>query len=244
MQTFLIFTLYGPMASWGDTAVGEYRPSFSCPSKSAVLGLVAAALGIDRTDDATLARLNEEIGFGARLDAEGKLERDYHTIQVPPRRKGITFRTRRAELLNESLYTILSSRDYRIESRSTIALWQAVNVASFDLTSLEAALRQPHYIPYLGRKSCPLALPMQPAITDAPSLRAAFDLYTPPLPGLFDQTANANFIWERLSPDEAGMSPSMEVKRRDQLISRSRWQFTDRDEYLLATATGEPTDVP
>ena len=52
MADFLVFQLYGALASWGDIAVGEYRPSQGHPSKSAITGLLAAALGIEREDDA------------------------------------------------------------------------------------------------------------------------------------------------------------------------------------------------
>lgn len=34
---FLVFQLQGPMAAWGDTAVGEFRPSLDAP------GLILAA---------------------------------------------------------------------------------------------------------------------------------------------------------------------------------------------------------
>jgi CRISPR system Cascade subunit CasD len=38
MRDYLLFRLYGPLAAWGDIAVGEYRPSFAHPSKSAIIG--------------------------------------------------------------------------------------------------------------------------------------------------------------------------------------------------------------
>ncbi len=47
---YLLFRLYGPMASWGEIAVGETRHTASYPGKSAIIGLMAAALGIKRTE--------------------------------------------------------------------------------------------------------------------------------------------------------------------------------------------------
>ena len=64
MLDFLIFQLYGQMASWGEIAVGEYRPSRDYPSKSAIIGLVAAALGITRDDEDRQLALSEALGFG------------------------------------------------------------------------------------------------------------------------------------------------------------------------------------
>ena len=54
MET-LIFQLEAPLSSWGEVAVGEYRPSAEYPSQSAVQGLLGAALGLDRDDDAAQA---------------------------------------------------------------------------------------------------------------------------------------------------------------------------------------------
>ena len=51
MHEYLLFRLYGSMASWGDIAVGEFRPTFDHPSKSAVMGLIAAAMGIRRDEE-------------------------------------------------------------------------------------------------------------------------------------------------------------------------------------------------
>ena len=39
------------MASWGEIAVGENRHTASYPSKSAIIGLLGAALGIKRDDE-------------------------------------------------------------------------------------------------------------------------------------------------------------------------------------------------
>ena len=48
MNDYLLFRLYGALASWGDIAVGNIRPSYGYPSKSSVIGLIAAALGVKR----------------------------------------------------------------------------------------------------------------------------------------------------------------------------------------------------
>ena len=57
MREYLMFRLYGPMASWGDIAVGEYRPSFAHPSKSAVMGMLAAAVGLRREEEDKIAAI-------------------------------------------------------------------------------------------------------------------------------------------------------------------------------------------
>jgi CRISPR system Cascade subunit CasD len=57
MSQYLVFQLHGPMASWGVDAPGEVRHSHELPSRSALLGLLAAALGIRREEEQRLKRL-------------------------------------------------------------------------------------------------------------------------------------------------------------------------------------------
>ena len=44
MSQYLIFQLHGPMASWGVDAPGEVRHTHELPSRSALLGLLAATV--------------------------------------------------------------------------------------------------------------------------------------------------------------------------------------------------------
>ncbi len=76
----LLLRLVGPMQSWGTTSRFDERDTGKEPSKSGVLGLVAAALGIDRenwTDLEPLCRLR----MGVRHDRPGVPRRDYQTAQ-------------------------------------------------------------------------------------------------------------------------------------------------------------------
>lgn len=57
MSQYLVFQLHGPMASWGVDAPGEVRHSHELPSRSALLGLLAAALGIRRDEEERLSAL-------------------------------------------------------------------------------------------------------------------------------------------------------------------------------------------
>ena len=77
--------LYAPLAAMGDIAVGERRGGFDRPARSAVLGLVAAALGIDRADEEGHAALDRGYRMAQRVRARGTLVEDYHTVQAPPR---------------------------------------------------------------------------------------------------------------------------------------------------------------
>lgn len=245
MAAFLIFQLYGPLASWGDIAVGEYRPSQGHPSKSAVTGLLAAALGLARDDDAAHVDLAQQYGLGACIRAEGEWLRDYHTIQVPGGEGDHA--TRREELLLDRgrLNTVISRRDYRMDAFYQIAVWRAGDVAPYSLEDLYYALRRPRFSLYLGRKSCPAGLPLYPRMVAGVTLKQAFDDYPLEKAGpwltALDAGGLARYVWEPvgLTPAEVGMESSMRYPRRDRVHSRQRWQFTERLEVCHAAPVAE-----
>ncbi|MFZ5799229.1 MAG: type I-E CRISPR-associated protein Cas5/CasD [Thermodesulfobacteriota bacterium] len=231
MRDYLVFRLYGPMAAWGEIAVGEYRPSFAHPSKSAVIGLFAAALGIRREEEDRQKALADSCLFAVRTDAMGNLLRDYHTIQVPSSGTGRNlkvFHTRRAELAATNLNTILSSRDYRCDAVYTVAVGFRDN-APVSAKQLAEALRKPVFTLYLGRKSCPLAYPLAPAVIPATSVKDALQQWTienDELDSLVRQESCA-VHWE---DGLGGYEREQVITRRDMPLSRTRWQFAERRE--------------
>lgn len=74
----LLFRLVGPMQSWGTTSRFEQRDTGKEPSKSGVIGLLAAALGVDRENWADLEPLTR-LSMGVRHDRPGVPRRDYQT---------------------------------------------------------------------------------------------------------------------------------------------------------------------
>ncbi|MCU7864708.1 MAG: type I-E CRISPR-associated protein Cas5/CasD [Candidatus Thiodiazotropha sp. (ex Lucinoma borealis)] len=242
MDGYLLFRLYGSLASWGETAVGEVRSSAPWPGRSAIIGLLAASLGIRRDEEERHRALADGYGVAVCVESSGELLRDYHTTQVPPERRGVRHHTRRDELRSDSLHTILSQRDYRNDALYTVAVWRKTEIADESLETLVQVLEKPHFTLYLGRKSCPLALPLKPQLVQADSLRNAFDLAEFPdrefLAGL-PLTNERIFVWEAGRPE--GMDALQVNKRRDDLISRKRWQFSERNEYYRSeprTANG------
>ena len=243
MTAFLMFRLYGPMVSWGDIAVGEQRLSQTRPSKSAVMGLLAAALGIKRDEEEKQIALANGYHMAARVDCEGALLRDYHTVQVPPPDRGRIYYTRKDEMSvpGHSLNTILSQRDYRVDAHYTIAI--SDNSGPYQLDELVRALKKPIFLPYLGRKSCPLALPLAPKVVQVENLKAAFDesqVDDDFFSGENLVSTNASrlttYYWEGLSRAETGFAAGgtyLINEPRDQVSSRKRWQFISRKEHQL-----------
>src|SRR5437764_7750010 len=85
MPDFLTFALAAPLAAMGEIAVGERRGSWDRPARSAILGLIAACLGLAREDEAAHAALETGYGLTLRRQRLGPLLADYHTAQVPPK---------------------------------------------------------------------------------------------------------------------------------------------------------------
>ena len=243
---YLVFQLLAPLASWGEVAVGEYRGSHDYPGESALLGLLGAALGVRRDDEAAQAALRDAYGFAVGVLSTGSLLRDYHTAQVPGRTalKGRPHATRRDELAmpKRELNTILSTRDYRQNAACLVVVQcKAGHPEPHTLEALAAALRTPRFALYLGRKSCPPAAPLAPLVLDATSAHAALEAYRQsnaehlqalavktrlPLEPL---TEIVRLVWG--DGVQAGAEPDLSVPRKDRVIRRKSWQFGDRTEH-------------
>lgn len=237
MRDYLLFRLYGPLAAWGDIAVGEYRPSFAHPGKSAIIGLLAAALGIRRDEEERQKALAESCVFAVRVDSMGVLLRDYHTTQVPSAKKGVVHYTRRSELATDDLNTILSSRDYRCDAAYTVAITVA-DGSPYTVQQLAIALIKPVFTLYLGRKSCPLSLPLQPQVVSAATLRDALEAVpsAEELSGIVPK-GDTTVFWE--DDKASGLQRQQSITRRDEPRSRKRWQFSERQENCGILRKGE-----
>ena len=238
MRDHLTFRLYGPLAAWGDIAVGEYRPSFAHPSKSAVIGLLAAGLGIRRDEEEQQNALAKACSFAVRVDAMGTLLRDYHTTQVPSARRGVVHYSRRSELGVGDLNTILSNRDYRCDAAYTVAI-SVREGAPYSVQQMADALLRPVFTLYLGRKSCPLALPLQPCVVSTATLREALESVPVPLDelvGVMKSPAEVGVYWE--DGEVSGYERDHVITRRDAPLSRKRWQFAERRENYTGMRRG------
>jgi CRISPR system Cascade subunit CasD len=76
----LLLRLVGPLQSWGITSRFDQRDTGKEPSKSGVIGLLAAAIGIERANWVDLEPLTY-LSIGVRHDRSGVPKRDYQTAQ-------------------------------------------------------------------------------------------------------------------------------------------------------------------
>lgn len=79
MATLLI-RLAGPMQSWGTRSRFDERDTDLVPSKSGVIGLICATMGVDREEREPVLRLADLL-MGVRIDQPGVLRYDYQTAQ-------------------------------------------------------------------------------------------------------------------------------------------------------------------
>ena len=249
---FLAFTIFAPIASWGDVAVGEIRGTWDRPSRSAILGLIGAALGVERDDLERQRHLAEAFGVAVRVDASGQPITDYHTAQtlsrVNMRRSGA--RTRAQMMAVDDRQTIVSRRRYLTDSLYTILLWERAGGA-LRLHEILTALRSPVFSLYAGRRAAPLGLPTDPALIEAATLAGAFGQRRP-LPDalmtgigrrLLEGQGGREVAHDPCDGFDAGLeSPAGRVGRRDQPIDRIRWLFSDRQvEFGRLPAAAEGT---
>lgn len=125
----LLLRFAAPMQSWGDGSRFSRRDTRREPTKSGVVGFVAAAFGRRRTDAIDdIASLS----YGVRIDRNGVLLRDFHTAR------------------NES-QAFVSERYYLADAIFLVGL---SGERTF-LEQIDQAIRSPVFPLFLGRRSCP-----------------------------------------------------------------------------------------
>lgn len=140
MTSTLLLRLSGPMQSWGTSSNFETRRTDRIPSKSGIVGMIGAALGMTRGDD--FRSLSEKLRVGFRVDRPGKLLLDFHTVQPIDLNGKLTYR----EYLCDAVFLA------GIESDDTT------------IFEISKAINNPFYPIYLGRRSCPPDKPVFYAI--------------------------------------------------------------------------------
>ncbi len=133
-MSVLLLRLAGPLQAWGAASRFTRRETRHEPTKSGVLGMVAAAQGRRRTDPVEdLAATS----FGVRVDQPGRLVRDFQT----------------ARSLDGKQTMPLSYRFYLADAVFLAGIGGDAEM----LAGLEEALRSPVFPLFLGRRSCPPA---------------------------------------------------------------------------------------
>jgi CRISPR system Cascade subunit CasD len=148
------------MMSFGDHSRFTIRDTRREPTKSAVIGLLCAALGRPRSESvADLASLK----MGVRVNQEGLVQCDYHTVMDSIKSSG------------KPGDTVISHRYYIADADYLIGLEGDYS----QLQPLDNALQSPCWQLYFGRKSFVPSFPVRIGIVDLP-LETALKQYPYP----------------------------------------------------------------
>jgi len=141
-MTVLALRLAAPLQSWGASSRFVRRYTQMEPTKSGIVGLIAAAQGRRRTDpieDLVQLRL------GVRADQPGRLVRDFQTAR-PETGKPLPL-------------------SYRFYLGDAVFL-AVIEAAAELLEGIDESLRNPAFPLYLGRRACPPTGPVSLGLRD------------------------------------------------------------------------------
>lgn len=203
MANTLFLRLQGPLQSWGERGRWSVRDSAPEPTKSGVVGLLACALG--RRDDDDLRALSEGLRLGVRVDEEGTRLTDYHTVGGGYDEPALLTAEGKPKWSSGGPHTELSYRDYLADASFLAALQGDPAL----IAELAAALADPIWVVFLGRKSCPPARPVLAGVGDYPDLPTALTHH--------DWPAGRDSLRAVV---ESAPDADAATRRRDHLVSR------------------------
>lgn len=217
MPNFLILRLDGPMQAWGTHTFEDFRPSNLYPTRSGLLGLLGACLGLERGDFLGQASLAASVEFTVRVDSQlarpgtdkpvakpGIKLQDFHTVMGARKVDG-----------SANKFPVVSRREYLFDAAFTVVVGSRPE-ASVSLEQIAQALCRPCYTPTLGRRSCPLTRPLLEGQVEAKSAREAMAQFEP----------TNGLIYCEVEKSEQPM------RMRDVLMHGKTRQFTTRLVYL------------
>jgi CRISPR system Cascade subunit CasD len=238
VSAWLLIALAAPLASFGEDAGNARRGSADRPTRSALLGLAGAALGVERSDATGQAALSASFLIATRTLSPGAPLSDFHTFQSLPAAKGPAATRAQALSRRDALETSITRRDYRADG-----LWQAAYAecdgARFTLAQLREAFLRPRFALWAGRKSCPFSRPLAPLIVDTAEIAAAFVAHARRA-GLAEPKAGTAIALDvRLAPPQ-GANQQRRHRRVDEPGDRERWHFAARYETVFPMSAPAP----
>ena len=163
----LLLRLAAPLQSWGSDSKFERRTTGHEPTKSGVIGMLAAALGRrrdDPIDDLSMLK------FGVRIDKPGKIIVDFHTAR---RLKKIVPGVSLHELYTpKNIDRTYVTRRYYLEDAEFLV---GLEGDAEHLKILDAAVNAPFFPLFLGRRSCPPTGRISLGLKDLSLRRALMD---------------------------------------------------------------------
>ncbi|GBQ85812.1 CRISPR-associated protein Cas5 [Acetobacter malorum DSM 14337] len=210
MEQFLVFSLAASLASMGELAGHERRGTLLFPTRSGLIGMMGAALGIRRDGDFSIL---DALKIDVAIFDSGSPLRDFHTVQTVPTVASKAPNSRPEALIEAegNLNTMITLRDYRG------GVFYGVAVRGENLDEIANALNKPFFTLYFGRKCCPLSAPPGAKVVVAESSEDAIALITAP--------AWRTPAFARTLVEEGGRGEFV----NDVPVDRQRWHFSSRE---------------
>ncbi|MCF8305604.1 MAG: type I-E CRISPR-associated protein Cas5/CasD [Ignavibacteriales bacterium] len=207
MPTLLI-EIEGQMQSWGYRSRFSEKDTGMEPTKSGLIGLLAASLGYNR--DAELNQLSG-LRYGVRVDRQGIIKKDFQTAQTIINAEGKIIS---GQLIN---------RYYLSDARFIAGIEGEMKM----LADLKEALINPFYSQFLGRRSYLPTTPLiNPNVENPVDLKLEIALRNYPLPERRNRNEGETFrIVRDAKPGEE--SPSQDF-RQDVPVSFAKKEYLVR----------------
>lgn len=224
-MNYLALYLRAPLQSWGASGMFEERTTLDHPTRSGVLGMLAAACGIDKHDELREREWLEQmssLGFKSFGFKVGSRLRDYHTVgggynKDNPRERPMIPSTSEGKPKGTSL----TKRYYLIDTIFGVILSGDEGI----LTTLSQALDNPVWGVWFGRKCCIPTEPINAGIhaSEADALAALQQRYRRSRP----QEAEIETTSQVVTTFETSSSDAHELLR-DVPVSYSKREYQGR----------------
>lgn len=201
MKTILL-KFAGPLQSWGTRSHFETRHTDLYPSKSAVIGIIAASMGYRRDDDVNIQALND-FDFAVRIDQSGQLLRDYHTA-------------RKYKDSGDFDRTYVTNRYYIEDGVFVVAIGHEDDTF---VEKIKQGLQNPYFQPFMGRRSLPLTADFFLGIYDTDTITALRDCPWQAHRAYQEAHSNRLSVYSDVDLEPEGMQSGI---RRDYVISFSQ----------------------
>lgn len=157
-MSYLLLYFTGPMQSWGQSSRFHTRVTQPHPTRSAVTGMICAAMGVDRSDTEVPKQL-ATLKMETLVLEPGLRWMDFHTVgggYGPDQQQCVPIRADGSKGLKSGKGCVITKREYLSD-----AVFAAILSGNETLIEVScAALENPVWGIWLGRKSCPPTMPI------------------------------------------------------------------------------------
>ncbi len=203
-EASLFMRLEGPRQSWGIRAIGRYRRTHRVPTKSGVIGLLGAALGLSRQELNRRLDVFSALTMGVRVDRAGRVEEDYHTVGA---RLGVLAAdgTIKKTASTRAPEAIISRREYVTDASFLVVLSATGKLVPL-VDELAVALQNPKWPLFLGRKRCVPGTRVFAGVAHGLALAEAIQQDGPEDPSLVwpDSTDSVRVVTDLIPAEQVG----------------------------------------